>query len=183
MSDLLEKIVQELKSCEIRFYVTVADSVTNSLMNLCEKDPFFQVIHTCHESEAVAIGSGLQAAGAESIVVMENAGLFQAVEAVRAIPIDMKIPLILLVTYLGRPRADTTPDECYKIWFAAGGGAGSHVILQGIMTEPIVKAMGIPYEILETADGVKQIPWAMKKAKEIEGPVAILLDSMDKWGR
>ena len=50
-------------------------------------------------------------------------------------------------------------------------------------TEPIVKAMGIPYEILETSDGVKQIPWAMNKAKEIEGPVAILLDTMDKWGR
>ena len=183
MSILLESIVTELKRCEIKFYVTVPDSLTASLLKLCEADPFFHVVKACHESDAIAVGSGLWITGGKSIVVIENSGLFNAIETVRAMPVDMNIPLLLMVTYLGRPRADTTPEESYRMWYASGGGAATHVIQQGMLTEPVVKLLGIPYCILERADGVKQIPWALNKANEIEGPVAILLDTIDVWGR
>ena len=182
MSDLFETTAHELKHQGINYYVTVPDSLTRPLFDLCQNDPFFSVVKACHEAEAVAIASGLYIGGAKSITVMENAGLFNAVEALRAMPVDMEIPLLLLVSHLGKIREDHSPEETLHMWFARGGSASTHNVQQGTMTEPILNVMGIPYTTLQTAEGVKQISWALQKAKEIKGPVAILLDTLDIWG-
>ena len=182
MTNLFKAVAQELKQQQVRFYVTVPDSLTRPLLELCGDDPFFKIVRACHEAEAVAIASGIYIGGARSIVVIENAGLFNAIEALRAMPVDMRIPQVLLVGHLGKPREDYTPDETLQRWFARGGGAATHDVQQGEWTEPILNFMGIPHATLQTEKGVKEIPWAFKKAEEAGGPVAIILDTMEIWG-
>ncbi len=180
MSTLGEQIMEELKANDVKFYVTVPDSLTRPLWSqFDEKEKDIKLIKVCHEAEAVAVGAGIQMGGSNCVVVMENAGFFQAIEALRALPIDMKIPLVMLVSWVGRLRDNQSADDVLELEVAKRGGAATHIALQGALTEPLVRTLDIPYATLEGPEGVSLISWAFRKAHETRRPVAVLLDSLE----
>lgn len=179
MSTTAQLIMDELKKNGVKFYVTVPDSLTRPLWQLCEKDRDIRMIKVCHEAEAVAVAAGLYIGGAKSVVVMENSGFFQAIEAIRALPIDMEIPMVLMLGWVGRIRPNQSADEALGESVAKRGGAGTHVAWQGIMTEPLLDTLRIPHATLQDPEGAKLVSWAFKKASDTKQAAVILLDRME----
>ena len=176
MSNVIELVLAQMKGCGVRFLVTVPDSATRPLQRSWRVDPDIRVVQACHEAEAVAIACGCEIAGQKAVVVMENAGMLHAIDSIRAISIDMRIPTVLMVTYLGRPLPNLSPDDLLSARLAHVGEPATHILQQGRLTEPLLQLLGIPYAVLDKLEGVSLISWAVQKAHEIQGPSAILLD-------
>lgn len=182
METLAQAVARELKANNVRFVVTVPDSQSRPLRAVWRTDPHFRLITACHEGEAVAIGSGLCVGGEPPLVVMENAGLFQALEAIRAMPTDMHIPLVMMIGYLGRTLDGTTAELELEHMIHLRGPAMTHGIQQGQLTEPVLRVFGIPYGTMSEPQHASLLTWAYRHAEAIRGPVAVLLGNIFQAG-
>ena len=114
----------------------------------------------------------------QSTTSTENSGLFQAIESIRSLPMDMEIPMVLLLSWVGRVRPNQSADDALAESVAKRGSAGTHVTWQGVMTEPILDTLRIPHATLEGPAGAGLVSWAFRKAHDTRQAVAILLDRM-----
>ncbi len=178
---LTQAIVQEMKTAGMRFYVHVPSSEHRPLFTLCGQDPFFRMVTACHEGDAVTIACGLSIAGRGCLVAIENAGLFQAAEALRAMAIDMQIPLVLLVGNQGSIslKPNVSPEEALDGLRARMGAAATHLQQQQRLAPRMLEVLGVPFAFMEDATGARLLHWAAKKAEEIRGPVALFHSRMD----
>lgn len=181
---LAHAIVQEMKAAGIRFYVHVPSSEHRPLFSLCGQDPFFRVITACHEGDAVSIGCGLTLAGKGCVVAIENAGLFQAGEALRAMAIDMQIPLPLIMGNQGSviPKPNVSPEDALAEAQARMGASSTHLQQQQHLAPRMLDLLGIPWAFMESAPGARLVHWAIKKSREFQGPVALLHSRLDEGG-
>ncbi len=157
---LEEAIVASLKQCGIRWVAWLPDSETRTMYNLITGDPELRLVGVCREDEAVGVCYGLLKGGATAAVMIQNTGLMNAVDAIRGIPIRMRQPMLLLVGYRGyRGLRDGAP----KVDNAAS------------FTEPLLKALDIPYAIVQSPADVGAIPAAYAQAQERCGPAVVLV--------
>lgn len=162
-----------LVAAEIRHLVSVANGEAGPLYFACRSDPCFTVIDTCREGEAVGICAGLHVGGARSLLSMENFGLFECLDTLRALPIDMGIPQLVLVGYTGRPSAGV--DQALD---ARLGTSATQAALGGRWTEPVLDLAGMPHRVLVEKADAELVDWAARTADERRGPVALLVESM-----
>ncbi|MBI2909138.1 MAG: hypothetical protein HYX92_15950 [Chloroflexi bacterium] len=180
MSTVAQQIIDELKRNGVKFYVTVPDSLTRPLWQIARDDAELDFVRVCHEAEAVAVAAGLHIAGAKCVVVMENSGFFQAIEAVRALPIDMQIPVVMLVSYVGRLKPGQNKEDAMQEILAAKGGAGTHIIWQGAISEPLLDTLGIAHATFEGAQSIELVSWAFERAEKERQPVVLLLNRLEE---
>lgn len=171
MEGLAGAIKREMESLDMRHLVSVANGESAPLYFACREDPAFTVIDACREGEAVGIASGLYLGGARPLLSMENFGIFECLDSLRALPIDMGIPLLLLVGYTARPK-----PGYLEALEARLGNAATQASLAGRWTEPFLDAAGIPHFVLEDLDDSRLVPEAAALAETRRGPVALLAE-------
>jgi sulfopyruvate decarboxylase TPP-binding subunit len=72
--------------------------------------------------------------------------------------IDLKLPILALVGYRGWEGGAVSADSAANF------------------LEPIIKAWGIPYEVVQTdAEVAEVVPRMYRQAQETPGPVAVLI--------
>ena len=107
------------------------------------------------EGETFAIALGLLMGGKKPVVCIQNTGFFESGDSIRGIWIDLKLPILALVGYRG--------------WEGGGPSADS----AATFLEPVIKAWGIPYEIVQTDDEVAEVvPRMYAKSQETPDRVA-----------
>lgn len=180
MASTAELILDELKKNGVQYYVTVPDSLTRPIWELCAHDRDIRMIKVAHEAEAVGVAAGLHIGGATCVVAMENSGFLQAIEAIRSFPIDMEIPMVLLLGWVGRVKPNQSVDDALAESAARRGSAGTHVTWQGVMTPPLLDTLRIPYAILDKPAGVGLVSWAFRKARATRQAAAVLVDRMEE---
>jgi sulfopyruvate decarboxylase TPP-binding subunit len=156
----------------VRHLVSVANGEAAPLYFACRDDPAYTVIDACREGEAVAISAGLYLGGARPVCSMENLGLFESLDTLRALPIDMGIPLVLLIGYTGRPGRGSREALEQRL-----GGSAGQADLAGRWTEPFLELAGIPRYVIEQADEADRVAGALTHAEARRGPVAVLVES------
>jgi sulfopyruvate decarboxylase TPP-binding subunit len=157
---LAEAILTGLKGCGIRWVTWLPDSETRTMYSLISADPELNLVGVCREDEAVGVCYGLLKGGASAAVMIQNTGLMNAVDAIRGIPIRMRQPMLLLVGYRG-----------YR-----GLSEGAPMVdTAARYTEPLLKALDIPYAMVHTADDVAAIPAAYAEAERRCGPSVVLI--------
>ena len=113
--------------------VMIPDAETRLLFDALRGRAEIQVVSPAREGEGVAIAAGLWVGGARPLLVMQNTGLMEAGDSIRGCGLGPKIPLRMLVGWRGYP----------------GAMAGSLPIDSAFTyTEPILRALGIPYRLL-----------------------------------
>lgn len=153
-------IVASLKGCGIRWVAWLPDSETRTMYNLITGDPALRLVGVCREDEAVGVCYGLLKGGATAAVMIQNTGLMNAVDAIRGIPIRMRQPMLLLVGYRGyRGLREGAPTVDSAARF----------------TEPLLRALDIPYATVHSAEDVGAIPAAYAQAERRGGPAAVLI--------
>ncbi|MBI2370711.1 MAG: sulfopyruvate decarboxylase [Deltaproteobacteria bacterium] len=132
-----ELFVKEMKAAGIEFVCGLPDTGLYELFRLVREDPDFTFIPVTNEGEGVGICAGAWLGGKKAIMLMENSGLRVASEALARLGISFGIPALLLMSYRGEPGDGN--------WWAVN---------HGVVMEPLLKALRIPYVVLRRPEEV-----------------------------
>jgi sulfopyruvate decarboxylase subunit alpha len=158
-------IFDALKECDVRLVSALPETWLVHLIRLSEDDPEMTLVRLAKEEEAVGISAGAYFAGVKSAMLMQNHGLLAAVNGIVSFAHLYKIPLLMLISYRGS-LGERDP------WQTQGGN----------VTEPLLRALRIPYCFLDSADAVKKrIRQAQTLAESSLQPVALLLTRDLMW--
>lgn len=154
-----------LKSCGIRLLSALPETWLVHLIQIAEHDPEMTLVHLAKEEEGVGLSAGAHFAGVKSAMLMQNHGFLAAINGIVSFAHLYKIPLLMLISYRGT-FGERDP------WQTQGGNA----------TEPLLRAMNIPYSFLDASDSAaKRIREAHTLAESSLQPVALLLTRDLMW--
>jgi sulfopyruvate decarboxylase subunit alpha len=158
-------IYEALKNCDIRLLSALPETWLVHLIRMADEDPETILVRLAKEEEAVGISAGAHFAGVKSAMLMQNHGFMASINGIVSFAHLYKIPLLMLISYRGS-FGERDP------WQTQGGHA----------TEPLLRALGIPYFLLHHADKVgKRIRQAQTLAESSLQPVAVLLTRDLMW--
>jgi phosphonopyruvate decarboxylase len=118
-----------------------------------------------NEGSALAMAIGYYLATENvPLVYMQNSGLGNAINPLISLadPLVLGIPMLLLIGWRGQPGKTDEPQHKK----------------QGLITDKLLAALDIPYEVLSSSTKVSgQIARAVRRAKQSNGPAALLVES------
>jgi len=160
------KLIHEaLKECDIRLVSALPETWLVHLIRFAEEDPEMTLVRLAKEEEAVGISAGAHFAGVKSAMLMQNHGFLAAINGIVSFPHLYKIPLLMLISYRGT-FGERDP------WQTQGGN----------VTEPLLRALRIPYISLDMPETAKRrIRQAQTLAESSLQPVALLLTRDLMW--
>ena len=151
-------IFDGIKAAGIKSISALPETWLGLLLQRAEDDPDIQLVQVCKEEEAIGIAAGAYFAGTPHVLLMQNHGFFGAINGIVSLAQLYQIPLCMLIAYRGHM------GEPYP-WHTRGG----------IVTEPLLRALGIPYEHARDPKTVaKQIKEAWTLSQSSLSPVALL---------
>jgi sulfopyruvate decarboxylase subunit alpha len=158
-------IYEALKECDIRLLSALPETWLVHLIRMADDDPEMILVRLAKEEEGVGISAGAHFAGVKSAMLMQNHGFLASINGIVSFAHLYKIPLLMLISYRGS-FGERDP------WQTQGGNA----------TEPVLRALGIPYSFLDsTATVKKRIQQAQTLAESSLQPVALLLTRDLMW--
>ena len=154
-------IIKELKRAGIRFIVALPDRTTSErLLKPMLGDPDLRVVQVCKEDEGVSICSGLYCTGRRALLLIQYTGLLDSINALRAVAVEGQNPICMMVGLLGKePGVPPTGSKRY----------GLRIV------EPILDAMGIEHDLIESFGDAAKIAPAIELAYARSQPVALLV--------
>ena len=158
-------VYEALKACGIKLVSALPETWLVHVIRIAEDDPEMIVVQLAREEEGVGISAGAHLAGVRSAMLLQNHGLLASVNGIVSLARLYRIPLLMLISYRGE-FGERDP------WQTEGGG----------VTEPLLRALDIPYERL---DEPSRLPDRIRKAQALAEsslkPVALLLGRDLMW--
>lgn len=149
-----QDVVRLLLEAGFNFFTGVPCSLMKGLFALL---PDHAYIQAAREDAAVGMASGAYLGGKQPVVLMQNSGLGQSLDALSSLALLYRIPCLLLIGWRG----------------FAGKDAPEH-LLTGQITPTLLETLRIPYQILEEETVPQAIRWATDRMKQDRTPVALL---------
>lgn len=149
-------LVEALQRNGVTHLVWLPDTETASLLQALEGQDRLSVVPIAREGEALAIAAGLWAGGKRPAVLIQSTGFFESGDSVRGIGLDLGIPMVMLVGYRGYRKHGPVTDSA------------------AVYLEPVLRAWGIPYSLLEDDADLYRLAEAFHHA-EAEGRLVALL--------
>ena len=145
-----QAIIQAVKKAGVEFIVSVPDIVTSdALLWPISKDPDFKLVRVCKEDEGVSICGAMSYNNTRALLLMQQTGLMDSLNAIRAIGVDYQLPICMMVGYQGKePHLHPSESASY----------GVRII------EPVLDAMEIPHRLIEEPADVEHIAADIEKA-------------------
>ena len=107
-------IIDAIKASGIRIIVSVPDITTSAgLLWPIANDPEFRHIRVCKEDEGVSICAALSYCDQRAMLVMQNTGLYDSANAIRAIAVEYGHPICMMIGLQGA-EPDILPDQSPK---------------------------------------------------------------------
>lgn len=154
-----------LKAVNVRLVSALPETWLVHLIRMSEEDPDVTLVRLAKEEEGVGISAGAHLAGVKSAMLMQNHGFLASVNGIVSCAQLYKIPLLMLISYRG-DLGELDP------WQTQGG----------LMTLPVLRALGIPsYPLTDPAAVAKTVRQAQTLAESALTPVALLLTRDLMW--
>ena len=154
-------IIAAVKRSGIATVVCVPDIVTSDhLLWPIARDPSLRLIRVCKEDEGVSICAGLAYAGQRALLLMQHTGLFDSLNAIRAIAVEYGTPICMIVGLQGM-EPDRTPPE--------SANYGVRIV------EPVLDAMQIDHARLGVRGDEARIVPAFDRARAESRPFVFLV--------
>jgi sulfopyruvate decarboxylase subunit beta len=153
-------IIASMIKASVGIVVAVPDITTSAgLLWPVSKRPEFELVRVCKEDEGISICSALALCKRRSVLMMQQTGLFDSLNAVRGIAVEYKQPVCMLVGLLGKePGVRPHLNKKYSVR----------------TVEPILKAMEVPYICVEENEDIEKITAAIDRAYETSSPLVVL---------
>ncbi|MBV9577218.1 MAG: hypothetical protein JO057_01365 [Chloroflexi bacterium] len=155
-----EAILRELLRLDITDVINVPDTHQRSLLAALARQSTLRLLTACTEDEAIAINAGLWMGGRRPVLSIQHVGLLAALNNVKALCMDARIPTCMLVGYFGRDVTRTARDN-----------ASNAVRL----IEPTLDTWGVAYFPIESPDDLPAVGQAYRHSVEHSGPAVVLI--------
>jgi sulfopyruvate decarboxylase subunit beta len=143
-------IIRQLKAAGIKEIVALPDIVTSEgLLWPISKDPDFRLTRICKEDEGVSICGAMSYNGTRAVLMMQQTGLMDSLNAIRAIGVDYELPIVMLVGLQGK-EPYLHPDT--------SGSYGVRIV------RPVLDAMSLSHSLIEGPADVTHIHKAIEAA-------------------
>jgi sulfopyruvate decarboxylase subunit alpha len=155
----------------ITHVTTVPDYAQLSLQMRLEEGylPGTRVMRCCTEDQAVECSAGLWIGGNKAVVIMQNQGFYASINAIRAVGVDAKLPLVLMIGPWGREFANLGQDP---------RKSRRRVVA---MLEPMLDTLGIRYWRLESPADLGNVGTAIDYAFSESAPAAVVVGAYTAW--
>lgn len=139
-----------IKQASIEFIISVPDIVTSDgLLWPISNDPEFKLVRVCKEDEGVSICGAMSYNNTRALLLMQQTGLMDSLNAIRAIGVDYQLPICMMVGLQGKePDKKSSESSSY----------GVRII------QPVLDAMQIRYRIIEEPEDVRHIASDIEQA-------------------
>jgi len=154
-------IIAEIKASRIEFVLSVPDITTSEgLLRPLSQSAAPRLIRVCKEDEGVGICAGLSYTGRRSLLLIQQTGLLDSLNAVRGVAVEYGLPICMMVGLLQKePGIPPMQSRHYGVR----------------IVEPILEAMGIAYREIEEEADVAKIRPAIDDAYVQSRPVVLLI--------
>ena len=132
-------IVDGLKDAGIDFVVYMPDSFFFETIGMLERDPAFECVSVPNESVGMCLAAGAWLGGRKPVMLMENTGLFVAMNALTRFHQPFGIPVLMLISYRG--------DAGDGFWMVTDIGRAF---------EPVLHDLGIAYERVDEPERARK---------------------------
>ena len=154
-------ILKEIKASGIEFVVSVPDITTAAgLLAPLEKLQSPRLVRICKEDEGVGICAGLAHTGKRALLLIQQTGMLDSINAIRGVAVEYSLPICMMVGLLEK-EPEVRPRESKRY--------GVRIV------EPILEAMGIEYHEIEGEADVSKIKPAIDEAYAKSKPVVLLI--------
>ena len=154
-------IIDALKRSAVEFVVSVPDRVTSeTVLRGVASDATLKLVRVCKEDEGVSICAALSFCDKRALLLMQNTGLLDSVNALRGIAVEYQLPVVMMVGLLS--HESTVPPAQSKSY-------GARIVT------PILDAMGIAHEFLHSAGDEQRIAPAIERAYANSTPLVLLI--------
>ena len=161
-----ESIIREIRASGIEFVISVPDITTSEgLLRPLAKLTDPRLIRICKEDEGVAICAGLAFTGKRGLLLIQQTGLLDSINAIRGNAAEYQLPICMMVGLLEK-EVGVMPRQSKKY--------GVRIV------EPILEAMGISYHNIEEQGDVAKIRPAIDQAFADSKPTVILIGQRPK---
>jgi len=154
-------IIAEIKASRIEFVLSVPDITTSEgLLRPISQSTALRLVCVCKEDEGVGICAGLSYAGRRALLLIQQTGLLDSLNAVRGVAVEYGLPICMMVGLLEKePGIPPMQSRRYGVR----------------IVEPILDAMGIAYHEIEEEADVAKIRPAIDDAYAQSRPVVLLV--------
>lgn len=180
VSEEARRFAKALQEEGVTHVVTVPDNTSAPLLQAMDGEgvePELQVLNATREGEAMGLAAGLWLGGASPVVLIQNTGLLEAGDALRGTLARMGSPTVLLVTCRGYGKARAAGIEPTSEILDRGMLVREDLDSVAHMTEPTLRAWGIPFLYLRDPSELSALARAFGQAREGGRPVALLIDT------
>ena len=138
-----DSIIREINASGIEFVISVPDITTSEgLLRPLAKGAGPRLIRICKEDEGVAICAGLAYTGKRGLLLIQQTGLLDSINAIRGVAVEYSLPICMMVGLLEK-EVGVMPRQSKRY--------GVRIV------EPILEAMGIGYHNIEAQADVAKI--------------------------
>ena len=154
-------IIREIKASGIDYVVSVPDITTSEgLLRPLAKEATPRLIRVCKEDEGVGICAGLAYTGKRALLLIQQTGLLDSINAIRGVAVEYALPICMMVGLLEKePGVPPRQSKRYGVR----------------IVEPILDAMGIRYHEIEGDADLGKIRPAIDEAYAASHPVVLLI--------
>jgi sulfopyruvate decarboxylase TPP-binding subunit len=154
-------IIAAIKASGIEFVICLPDITTGEgLLRPLAADTTPRLIRVCKEDEGIGICAGLAHCDKRALLLIQQTGLLDSINALRGVAVEYALPICLMVGLLEK-EPDVRPRESKRY--------GVRIV------EPILDAMGVPYHEIERDADVAKIEPAIEDAYATSHPVVMLI--------
>jgi len=154
-------IIREIKASRIEFVVSVPDITTSEgLLRPLARETNPRLIRVCKEDEGIGICAGLSYCDKRALMLIQQTGMLDSVNAIRGVAVEYSLPICLMVGLLEKePGVPPRQSKRYGVR----------------IVEPILDAMGIAYHEIEAERDIAKIRPAIDEAYANARPVVLLI--------
>ena len=154
-------IIREIVASGVEFVVSVPDITTSEgLLRQLAPMQAPRLIRVCKEDEGIGICAGLAYTGKRSLLLIQQTGMLDSINAIRGVAVEYALPICMMVGLLEKePGVPPLQSKRYGVR----------------IVEPILDAMGIPYHEIEEDADVGRIRPAIDEAYAVSRPVVLLI--------
>ena len=152
--------------------VSLPDNSSSALLALLRQSGEIRLLSVTREGEAFALAAGLWLGGRNPLVLIQNTGLLESGDSLRGTLVRMRIPVVCLVTYRGYAkfaRLEAPPDPSPEVL------SRPDLDSVAVMTEPTLRAWGVPFDFLHTNEDIGKISAAFAQVQQLSAPVVVLV--------
>ena len=154
-------LISALKRAGVHHIAALPDITTSAgLLWPLSEDPDLTLIRLSKEDEGVSICAALSYCDKRAVLLMQQTGLMDSLNNIRAVACEYKQPVCMLVGLLGK-EPDKAPSESASF--------GVRIV------EPVLDAMEIDHILIEEPNDVAQLPTAIDRAYETSRPMVALI--------